>query len=265
MDSESPQSEKSEKEKQEQGLQEARHDFEKLGGWQKLRSGDWLLELVGRSLGAYYARSNADYFRAKYPGKDNAFIARKMIQVACRNASILGAVTGAVISVDEVTALATGAELGIGLPANISIAVATIGAESVQLMRIQLQLIANLYKLHGVPLDPEDPEDVLTILAYATGSTTADAAGQFGMKVGGRLAGSAVKKVVRKEVLKAIKSVGAKIGVKILQRQIVKYSIPAASIAIGSIWNFTSTRTIAKVAQSHISGIAQAPHSEAPQ
>jgi uncharacterized protein (DUF697 family) len=111
--------------------------------------------------------------------------------------------------------------------------------------------LANLGKLYGVPLDPNDPEDILTIFSFALGGSASDAAGKFGMKVGGKLAGQTAKAIFKKKPLAAFKSIAAKVGVKILQRSIVKYTIPIASIGIGTGWNYASTKTIAKIATKH--------------
>lgn len=159
--------------------------------------------------------------------------------------------TGAAISTDEIVAIATGGEGGIGLPANIVIAATGICGEAILLIRFQLQLVANLGKLYGMPLDPDDPEDILTILAFALGGSAADTAGKFGMKVGGKLAGRAAKAVFKKETLAALKRIAAKVGIKILQRTIVKYTIPVASIGIGTGWNYASTKTVARIAIKH--------------
>lgn len=43
--------------------------------------------------------------------------------------------------------IVTGAEGGVGLPANLAIADTAIGTEAILMMRFQLQLVANLAKL----------------------------------------------------------------------------------------------------------------------
>ena len=75
-------------------------------------------------------------------------------------------------------------------------------------------------------------------------------AGKFGMKVGGKLA-RAAKGVFKKEVLAALKRIAARVGIKILQRSIVKYTIPMASIGIGAGWNYTSVKAVARIARRH--------------
>jgi uncharacterized protein (DUF697 family) len=119
------------------------------------------------------------------------------------------------------------------------------------LMRIQLELVANLGKLYDAPLDPNDPEDILTILAYALGGAASEAAGKAGMHIGGRAAGLAAKTIFAKDVLALLKKISAKVGVKILQRTIVKYTVPIASIGIGTAWNYVSTKAVGRTAIKH--------------
>jgi uncharacterized protein (DUF697 family) len=232
-------------------LARGKREFERLGGWQAFKSGEWIWLLIQKSFRNYWERGTAEYFQEKYGTTDPEKIAPKLIAVAAKNAALLGAGTGAVVSADEIIGIATGAEVGLGLPANIAIAVAAMGGEAIALVHFQLQLVANLGRAYGVSLDPDDPEDILTILWYALGGGAGEGVGKFGMKVGGKLAGRMAKAVFKKEVLAFCKSLAAKVGIKILQRTIVKYTIPIASMAIGSGWNYFSTRTVGHIAIRH--------------
>lgn len=138
-----------------------------------------------------------------------------------------------------------------GLPANLAPTGASICAEGILVLQIQLQLIANLGRLYRAPLDPDDPEDILTILAFALGVVAATAAGNAGMKLGGRVAGLGARKIFAKDLLATMKKVAAKIGVRILLRSIVKYTVPVASIGIGSSWNYFATGNIGPIAMRH--------------
>lgn len=235
-------------------LEDAGKTVEELGGLPAFKSGRWLLDLIKKSFKNYWERANADYFRAKYKSKDTDFIVSRLTEVAARNAALVGALTGAVVSTDEIVGFFTGGEGGIGIPANVAIALAAIASESVVLVRIQLQLVANIGKLYGVSLDPNDPEDILTILAFAVGGAAAEEAGRFGMKVGGKLAANLTKKYISKDVLNILKRVGAKLGVKILQRTILKYVVPLASIVVGTGWNYVATKSVGKIAREHFLG-----------
>lgn len=233
-------------------LKEAKQEVQDLGGIQAFKSGEWLIKLLAKCFSNYYERANFEYFSKKYSTVDEQIIANKLIAVACKNSSLLGGAVGATVSTDELVALFTLAEGGIGLPANIAIAFTAVSSELVMLMRIQLQLVANLAKVYGITLDPDDPEDILTILAFAIGGSVAEAAGKAGMKVGGNLARKAVKEVVKKEVLKAVQDIGKKIGLKILQKTIINTAVPVVSIGIGLVWNYSSTKAVGKMATKHL-------------
>lgn len=230
---------------------EAKLDYEEVGGWESLKSGEWLWLIIQKSFANYWNNANVEYFESKYGTKDKEKLAKKLIELTAKNAAILGGITGAAISVDEIIAIVTGGEGLVGLPGNIAIAALGVGAEAILMLRFQLQLVANLGKLYGAPLDPDDPEDILIILAYAVGGAVAEEAGKLGMKFGGNLAGIGVKKVIKKNTLAALKKLASKVGIKVLQGSIVKYTIPIVSVGIGSAWNYTSVKTVAKIATKH--------------
>ena len=246
-----------------QHLEGGKRDYEELGGWDAFKSGEWLWILIQRSFRDYWERANVEYFCEKYGTTDPDKISAKLISVASKNAAILGALTAAAVSADEIVAVVTDFEGGLGLPASLAIAAAALSAEAITLARLQMQLVANLGKLYGLPLDPDDPEDILVILAFALGGSAAEAAGKAGAKVGGKLGGRAAKAVFSKDLLKAFQRVGAKVGIKILQRSIVKYVIPIVSIGIGTGWNYVATQSVGRVAIRHFKGQMVALHGAA--
>ena len=146
---------------------ETMKDVEELGGWEAFTSGLWLYNLIKKSFTDLYERSDPDLLRNKYPCLDDDEIMQKLIIVTARNSAILGGIVGAAITTDEIVAIITAGEGGVGLPANVAIAFAAIASESVLLMRMQLKLVADISKLYGVPIEPDDPEDVITIIALA--------------------------------------------------------------------------------------------------
>jgi uncharacterized protein (DUF697 family) len=232
-------------------LETTKREYAELGGWSAFKSGEWLWLLIQRSFRNYWERATVEYFCEKYGTTDPDKVAGKLITVAAKNAAILGVLTGAAVSTDEIVAILTAAEGGIGLPANLAIAAVALSAEAILLVRFQLQLVANLGKLYRVPLDPDDPEDILTILAFALGGSAADMAGKAGAKIGGKLGGRAAKVVFSRDLLAFFERLAAKVGVKILQRTIVKYVVPIVSIGIGTGWNYIATRAVGRIAVKH--------------
>jgi uncharacterized protein (DUF697 family) len=229
----------------------ARREYEELGGWAAFKNGEWVWPLIQRSFRNYWERATVDYFTAQYGTTDPDKIARRLIAVAAKNAAILGALTGAAVSADEIVGLVTAGEGGIGVPANLAIAASAVAAEAILLVRFQLQLVANLGKLYGIPLDEDDPEDILTVLAFAIGGSAADVAGKGGMRIGGKLGGRTAKAVFSRDVLAATKRIAARVGVKVLRRTIVKYVVPVVSIGMGAGWNYLATRAVGRIAIKH--------------
>lgn len=242
-------------EKIRQLLGDAKSEAVELGGWEAFKNGEWLLRLIEKSFRAYWQHANADYFRSKYPGKEDDFIAKKLIGLAAGNAALLGTVTGTAISADEIIGVAqtvgSGGAGALGLPANVAIAFTAISSEVVLLTRLQLQLVANLGKLYDIPLDPDDPEDIITILSFAIGGSISEASSKVGVRMSGGFAKTATRKHISKGTLKAIQKIGAKLGVKILQRTIIKYVVPLVSVGVGAGWNYLATRSVGYIAKKH--------------
>jgi len=225
-------------------VKESSQEIKRLGGISALWKGDWLLALVQRSFKNYSERATAEYFKHKYPSLSNDEIAKKLIKVACQNARWLGAIIGAATSADEITAILTGGEGGIGLPANVLVFVGAASTEAYVLVKIQVQLVANLATLCGVPLDADDPEDIQTILHYAFGGAAAESLGKVATQGARNAAQRAVRKYLGGETLQAIQRVARSLGLKILQRTLAKYIVPAASVVVGATWNYYATKAV---------------------
>ena len=112
--------------------------------------------------------------------------------------------------------------------------------------------MACLGKLYGACLDLDNPEEILTIFAFAAGGVAAKAAGKAGMQVGGRVATRVAKSVAKKEAMSALTRVSERVGIQILQRAVVKYAVPIASIGIGMAVNFFTMKTMGRIAKKHM-------------
>lgn len=221
-----------------------------LGGWAGLKSGLWFQDFARSTFKSYYDRATPEYLREKYPGMDDEFIADRLIRMAAKNALVLGTVTGAAISADEVAGLVTAGEGGIGLPGNVLLGLAAAGAELLLLVRFQLQMVAGLARIYGVELDPEDPEDVLTIFCFALGGSLADHAGRLGMRLGAQATRRAVERRLRRE-FSPWKLIGERVGAKLAGRSLLKYAVPLVSVGIGAAWNYAATRALGRLARRH--------------
>lgn len=62
----------------------------------------------------------------------------------------------------------------------------------------------------------------------------------------------AVKKYISKGTLKAIQDIGKRIGIRILQKSILKYAIPVVSGVVGSSYNYVTTKSVGGIAKNHL-------------
>lgn len=227
----------------ETGLDNAKREAGQLD-LRDIRSGDWFVRILQQVVRAYDRNARAEYFQRKYVGLPPDDIADKLISVVTRTAAITGGVAGVAATGAQIGALATG-----GLAT--ALLGTSIGGEMVYLTSMQMRLVLDLAVVYGIELDPDDPEDVLLVFGYALGVSPTGVVGKFAQQAAGHATKHAVKKYLSKGVLQSVKNMGAKVGVKILQKTIIKYTVPAASAVVGSSFNYLSTKSIGKIARTH--------------
>ena len=119
------------------------------------------------------------------------------------------------------------------------------------LSNIQMRLMLDMSVLYDLQLDPEDPEDILMIFGYALGVAPAEFIGK-GLQVAARAGTeSGIKKVVTKGTREAVVKFAQRLGFKIGQKTIIKYAVPVASAAIGSGYNYVTTKSVGQIAKLH--------------
>jgi RNA polymerase subunit RPABC4/transcription elongation factor Spt4/tellurite resistance protein len=225
-------------------LEEAK-EFAKSLGMDEVKSGQWFVILLQKVAQSYDRNARSEYFVQKYPGLPPDEIADKLISVTVRYATIAGAVTGVAVTANMITALSS-----FGMTA--ALLVGAIGAEMLYLARIQMRLVLDLSLLYDLQLDPDDPEDMLMIFGYALGIAPTEMVGKGIQVAASGGAHYAVKKYVSKGTLKAIQDFGKKVGIRILQKTILKYTVPFVSAVVGSSYNYVTTKSIGGIAKSHI-------------
>lgn len=212
---------------------------------EEVRSGEWFFKLLQQVVKSYNRNARATYFQKKYPGLPPDDIADILTSVTIRYATIAGAVAGAAATANQIAALSTA-----GMTAALFFG--TIGAEMLYLSQIQMRLVLDLSVIYDLQLDLEDPEDVLMIFGYALGVTPTEMIGKGLQIAAGASAKAAVKKYVSKGTLQALKDFARRLGFHILQRTILKYVVPMASAAIGSSYNYATTKSVGRIAKAHL-------------
>lgn len=225
-------------------LDEAKQFVQSLN-YDEVKSGEWFVSLLTRVVATYNRNAKAEYFQQKYPGLPADDIADILTSVAVRYATVFGGIAGAAATAAQVATLGSA-----GMTATVF--VGTIGAEMVGLATLQMRLILDLSVIYDLQLDLEDPEDVLMIFGYALGVTPTEIVGKGLQIAAGAGAKGAVKKYISKGTLQAIQSFARRLGFKILQRTIIKYAVPAASAAVGSSYNYVTTKSVGRIAKAHL-------------
>ncbi len=226
-----------------EGLKDAQQ-FAKTLNFDEVKNGEWFFELLRKVVYAYDRNARAEYFQQKYPGLSPDEIADVLTSVTARYATVAGGIAGAAATASQIATLGSW-----GMTA--SLFVGTIGAEMIYLARIQMRLVLDLSVVYDLQLDPEDPEDVLMVFGYALGATPTDMAGEAARRAAENGTEWLIRILISGSVLKAIQRFAKKLGFKILQRTIIKYTVPVVSVAVGGSYNYLSTRTMGKIAKAH--------------
>jgi uncharacterized protein (DUF697 family) len=233
-------------------LKEAAADITHLGGWSGFKGGEWLFQLMEKTFRHYARHAASQSFPLEFPGRTRAEIADRLIEDACKKATLAGALTGAAVSADELVGLLTGGEAVIGLPVNIAVAATAICAEVYFTARIQLQLVARLAALYGAALDPENPDDLMAIMNFAFGGAAAQGISKELAKTGAPMSQAVIGRFyAKKESFEVLKRFAKKLGYKLLRRSVVNGIVPGVSMFMGAYWNKRTTRTIGRNAQNY--------------
>jgi len=234
-----------------QSIVEGAKEFVQQTKFEDVRTGQWFIQLLRQVVTAYQKNAKAEYFKQKYPGLTNDEIADKLISVTVKYAAIAGAITGVIVSANQLAMLAS-----VGMTAPLFLT--SIGVEMVCLAIIQIRLVLDLSVVYDLQLDADDPEDILMIFGYALGVTPTEIIGKGAQIAATETSKRAIKTFISKGTLKALQEFAKKLGFKILQRTIIKYVVPAVSAAVGSSYNYMTTASIGRIAKEHFKNREQA-------
>src|SRR5690606_31170247 len=114
-------------------------------------------------------------------------------------------------------------------------------ADLVFTTQIQLRLAHDISVLYGVQLDMDDPEDLWQLIRVAFVVEAGDAGRGVAAKAVSAFVRPVLKKIVRGGTLSAVKSLPV-VGKYLLQRNIIKFGIPAVGVPVSAGVNYWSTR-----------------------
>jgi uncharacterized tellurite resistance protein B-like protein len=205
----------------------------------EVRDGTWFSKLLRHSLDQYVDKVDAGYFQRKYAGLPADAVVQARIDLAARYAGVEGGLSaGAYTGVVAATIGSAGGASPVAVPA----AATSFVVDLLFVSQLQLKLAYDIAVLYGVPLDLDDPEDLWKLIRIAF----VIKGGEAGRNVVGKGVPALVRPVLQRfysrGTLAAARSLPV-VGKYLLQRNVVKFSIPAVGVPLSILVNRWSTRS----------------------
>ncbi|MGW1327903.1 hypothetical protein ACWD64_35880 [Streptomyces antibioticus] len=217
-----------------------------------IKSGGWFTKLCAQTLRSYAERANWEYFQQKYKGVPADGIVGLQIKLAAKNAMIEGGITA---SLYTGTIAATVGSLGSASPATLPAGALTFMVDLTYITQLQMRLAHDIAVIYRIPLDVDDPEDMMKLVQVAFGIKAGEVA-RSSMKFVPSLVRQVLKKYYSGPVLAAAKSLPF-VGRHLLQRNIIKFGIPGVGIPLTILVNRYTTVAAGRHAKSVFRGEAE--------
>ncbi len=217
-----------------------------------LKDGSWFAKLVHMALRTYSEKVNAEYFAKKYPGLPRDAVVDKQIKLARTYAAIEGATTGTAYSAMVVATIGSG---GGASPYTLPGAIGSFAIDLYFTTQLQLRLAYDMAVLYGVPIDLQDPDDLLDLLKIAFGIKAGEVATDALTKLAPEATRVGVKAVFRGSLLEFLKALPI-VGKYLLQRNLIKFAIPIVTVPLSGGMNWVTTNGVGKRAREVFRGRA---------
>ena len=205
----------------------------------EVREGTWFSKLVRHSLDQYAHEVDAAYFERRYPGLPADAVVRARVDLAARHAGIAGGLSaGAYTGLVAATIGSGGGASPLTLPG----AEASFVLDLLYVSQLQLKLAYDVAVLYWVPLDLDDPEDLWKLIRIAFVIKGREAGRGLVSKGVPALVRPVLMKVYSGGTLAAAKSLPV-VGKYLLQRNVIKFAIPAVGVPLSIGVNHWSTRS----------------------
>ncbi|MFA1543487.1 hypothetical protein [Actinomadura monticuli] len=218
-----------------------------------IKSGGWFTKLCTQALRSYTENATWEYFQQKYKGMPADGIVEQQIKLAAKYAALEGGITS---SIYTGTIAATIGSLGGASPATVPAGFVTFMVDLTYISQLQMRLAHDIAVIYRIPLDVNDPEDMLKLIRVAfdikAGEVTRSGVAKF---IPG-LVRQVLKKYYSGPVLAAAKSLPF-VGKHLLQRNIIKFTIPGIGVPLTILVNRYTTLVAGRHARSVFRGEAR--------
>lgn len=203
-----------------------------------LKSGDWFAKLLVFSLNQYVTQVDAEYFKEKYPNLPPDAVVDARIKMAAKYAAIEGLLSSSAYTGAVAATIGSG---GGASPLTLPAGGASFVIDLSYLSYLQLRMAHDISVLYGIPLDLNDPDDTWKLVKLAFGIKAGEAAGGLAMKGLPAFIRPVIKKVFSGSTLAALRSLPV-VGKHLLQRNIIKFTIPGVTIPVTTAINRWTTK-----------------------
>lgn len=210
-----------------------------------IRGGGWFGRFLHHGIETYAKKVNAQYFKDRYPGLPPDAVVARQVALAKKYAAIEGGLSGAAYS--GAVALTVGSG-GTAAELTAPAAIASFTVDLFFTTRLQFRLAYDMAVLYGVPIDVDDPEDLLDLLKVAFGVKAGELANEAIAKLAPQAVKAGVKAVFKGATLEWLKALPV-VGRYLLQKNILKFAIPGINIPLSAGMNYWWTGAIAKRAR----------------
>ncbi|ROP35236.1 hypothetical protein [Saccharothrix texasensis] len=210
-----------------------------------IKSGGWFTKLCAQALRSYAGKATWEYFQEKYQGVPADGIVGQQIALAAKYAMLEGGISAGAYAA---TIAATVGSLGGASPLTVPAGVATFMVDLTFITQLQLRLAHDIAVIYRIPLDVDDPEDMMKLVRVAFGIKAGEVA-RGSLKFVPGLVRQVLKKYYSGSVLAAAKSLPI-VGKHLLQRNIIKFAIPGVGIPVTVLLNRYTTIAAGRYAKS---------------
>ncbi len=224
---------------------------------------DWFARLMLETLRRYAKNASTDRLIKKYPGLPKDVIAERYIKQQAWAAGLAGAVSGLILSgTSALTGISVVSAVGIpALAITIPVGLLAFAGEMTYTVRLQIKTAFDLCNLYGIPLNPDDVEDLQEIFRIGMGIKAGQLTTNALQKIAPQIALQQSRRLMRTGLVRrsvqdwAAKNLSRQFARRYLAEGfLLKGIIPGISIVLGAGWNYYSTIGIGRSVQARMRG-----------
>ena len=226
------------------------------------QSRDWFSRFMMDALKLYTKNASTDYLVQKYPGLPKDIIAERYIAQQARAAALAGALSAAAVSAAFVGSAALASSIvGVpGLAVTIPAGLAAFALETGYTIRLQMRTAYDLCNLYGLPVNPDDPEDVQEIFALGMGIKAGELTGSALQRLAPGVALQQTRTLMRTGIRRTAQNwVSKNLSRAIARRYLAEKFlltavVPGISIILAASWNYYFTKGLGRAVRGRVRG-----------